>query len=90
MKVAKIRVGDRTAAAVLEGEEVRLVGPWADAAGHAAFGAPRMSLAELKQRAAAASEVTVLDRVSYATPTEPLTKKRAAARAKYAAYLEDE
>lgn len=75
MKIAKIQFGSRTAAAVLQGDEARLISPWSDAPAAAApFHAPRLTLDELRQRAAAATEVLAIADITLLAPCEPLTK----------------
>lgn len=75
MRVAKIELDGRTASAVLLEDGARIVGPWSEGTAlAAAFDAPRMSLAQLRQRASEATEILPLDQITLVAPAEPLTK----------------
>ena len=75
MKVAKIQYGNRTASAVLENNQARIISAWSEGPALATpFDAPRLSVSELKHRVTDAKEVLAFDEIRTVPPSEPLTK----------------
>lgn len=75
MKVAKVQAGSKTASAVIEGDTARIIGRWSDGSAiETPFAAPRLTLAELREQAAASTQVLPLSEVRLIAPSEPLTK----------------
>lgn len=75
MKIAKIERSGAFAPAVIEGDEVLVIGPWATGEGRAvAFDAPARSPEELRALQDSAIERLPLAGVTLAVPASPLTK----------------
>lgn len=75
MKIAKIGTGGRVASAIIQGDQVHVIGPWSDEEILAApFHAPRFSPDALRKIAENPSEILRLDEVKLLMPSEPLTK----------------
>lgn len=75
MKVAKVQAGSRTASAVIEGDSARIIGQWSDGSAiETPFAAPALTLAELREQAAASTQVIALNEIRLVAPSEPLTK----------------